>query len=155
MTAVCAECGAPVPNHLTTCSNRRHSGAPAMAMAPATVSAAPRPGSLPEHFAAALAYLTVIPAIVFLLTKPYDKNEFVRFHAWQCIAFSATSILFGVVLLLLANVPTVNLLLIPISLIAAIGIVLVVVVCMIKAYQHQDYKLPLLGALAAKWTGCH
>ena len=38
---------------------------------------------LSDNAAGALAYVTIIPAIVFLLVEPYNKNSFVRFHAWQ------------------------------------------------------------------------
>jgi uncharacterized membrane protein len=105
---------------------------------------------LPENLAAVLAYLTVIPAIVLLLTKPYSKNQFVRFHAFQCVALAAASVALALLFLLLANLAAINLLLIPVSLMAAIGIALVVVVCMIKAYQHETYALPVLGAWAEK-----
>ena len=40
---------------------------------------------LSDNAAGALAYITIIPAIIFLLVEPYNKNSFVRFHAWQCI----------------------------------------------------------------------
>ena len=40
---------------------------------------------LSDNAAGALAYLTVIPAIIFLIVEPYNKNSFVRFHSWQCI----------------------------------------------------------------------
>jgi len=32
-----------------------------------------------------LGYVTIIPAIVFLLIAPYNKSRFVRFHSFQCI----------------------------------------------------------------------
>jgi uncharacterized membrane protein len=148
MTGVCAVCGAPKSNGATACP----SCGDASTQAPAeNVIFAPRPqGGLPESLAAALAYATVIPAVVLLLTKPYNKNEFVRFHAFQCIAIAVASVALGLILLLLANIPAINLLLIPISFIAALGIVLLVFVCMIKAYQQQTYKLPLLGDWAEK-----
>ena len=40
---------------------------------------------LSDNAAGAIAYITIIPAIVFLLVEPYNKKPFVRFHAWQCI----------------------------------------------------------------------
>src|ERR1700760_4654206 len=47
----------------------------------ATVSAAP----LADNVAGMLAYFTIIPAIVFLLIEPYNRNRFVRFHCFQCL----------------------------------------------------------------------
>ena len=32
-----------------------------------------------------LAYFTIIPAIIFLLIEPYNRNRFVRFHSFQCL----------------------------------------------------------------------
>jgi uncharacterized membrane protein len=105
---------------------------------------------MPENFAAALSYFTVIPAIVFLLTKPYSRNEFVRFHAFQCLGIAVAGTAIATGFLLLANIPAINLILIPVSLIVAIGIALILVVCMIKAYQRQIYLLPVLGSWAQK-----
>ena len=36
-------------------------------------------GILPENIAGGVAYVTFIPAIVFLLLEPYKENRFVRF----------------------------------------------------------------------------
>ena len=41
-------------------------------------------GVLAENIAGALAYLTFIPAIAFLVLDPYNKNRFARFHSVQC-----------------------------------------------------------------------
>ncbi len=40
---------------------------------------------LSDNAAGAIAYITIIPAIIFLIVEPYNKNSFVRFHAWQSI----------------------------------------------------------------------
>jgi len=148
MTGVCAGCGAPTYDEQVACPHCGQQGIHTAAVAVATLPATREQGRLPENFAAVLAYLTVIPAIVLLLTKPYSKNQFVRFHAFQCVGLAAASVALALLFLLLANLAAINLLLIPVSLMAAIGIALVVVVCMIKAYQHETYALPVLGAWA-------
>ena len=51
-----------------------------MADEPNTVAAST---GLSDNAAGALAYLTVIPAIIFLIVEPYNKNSFVRFN---CLA---------------------------------------------------------------------
>ena len=43
---------------------------------------------LNDNTAGALAYVTIIPAIVFLVAAPYNQNSYIRFHAWQCIFLS-------------------------------------------------------------------
>ncbi len=40
---------------------------------------------LSDNAAGALAYVTVIPAIIFLIVEPYNKNPYIKFHAWQSI----------------------------------------------------------------------
>jgi len=55
-------------------------------------------GALPEIIAGALAYLTFIPAIVFLVLDPYKKNRFVRFHSLQCLLLCGAAILFAIAL---------------------------------------------------------
>jgi len=55
------------------------------------------PGALPalsgltDNVAATLAYITLIPAILFLMLEPYNRRPFVRFHAWQCIFLCVAS----------------------------------------------------------------
>jgi uncharacterized membrane protein len=150
MTEVCAACGAPTYDEQAACPQCGREGRHSSVATSAAALPTREQGRVPEHLAAALAYITVIPAIVFLVTKPYSKNEFVRFHAYQCVAVAVATTAVAVLFLLLANVLAINLLLIPISLIAAIGISLLVLVCMIKAYQHEIYPLPVLGRWAQK-----
>ena len=40
---------------------------------------------LTDNAAGAIAYITFIPAIIFLAIPPYNTSPFVRFHAWQSI----------------------------------------------------------------------
>ena len=39
-----------------------------------------------------IAYLTFIPAIIFLIVAPYNKNSYVRFHSWQSIFLGVAAI---------------------------------------------------------------
>ena len=41
---------------------------------------------LTSNAAAAISYITFIPAVLFLVLEPYNRDRFVRFHAWQSIA---------------------------------------------------------------------
>jgi uncharacterized membrane protein len=52
--------------------------------------------------------------------------------------------------MILSMIPVIGLLLIPVSFIVWLGIFVVVIVCMIKAYQGQKWKLPVIGDLAEK-----
>ena len=57
-----------------------------------------RVGILSENVAGALAYVSFIPAVVFLFLDPYNKNRFVRFHSFQCIFLWVTGLLIAVLL---------------------------------------------------------
>ena len=62
---------------------------------------AAQPVGLSANAAAALSYLTFIPAVIFLLLEPYKRVPFIRFHAIQCIALSVVyfvvSVIMGVI----------------------------------------------------------
>jgi len=45
----------------------------------------PNQSGLSDNAAGALAYVTIIPAIIFLIVEPFNKNSYVRFHSWQSI----------------------------------------------------------------------
>ena len=51
---------------------------------------------LSDNAAGAIAYITIIPAIIFLLVEPYNKSSFVRFHAWQSIFLGIAAIAVGI-----------------------------------------------------------
>ncbi|MGA9669364.1 MAG: hypothetical protein WBQ94_09160 [Terracidiphilus sp.] len=56
-----------------------------------------------ENSIAALAYLTFVPAILFLILPRYNKSSYVRFHAWQSILLNIAAFVVSVVLSLLAE----------------------------------------------------
>ena len=60
---------------------------------------APGGGGLSQNNAAALAYVTFIPAVIFLVMEPYNKNPFIRFHSFQSIAFSVVAFAIHIVLM--------------------------------------------------------
>jgi uncharacterized membrane protein len=55
-----------------------------------TIISDSNPTGLSINAAAGLAYLTIIPAIVFLIVVPFKSSSSVRFHAWQSIFFFVT-----------------------------------------------------------------
>ncbi len=95
-------------------------------------------GGLAENVAGALAYITIIPAILFLVLEPYNRNSFIRFNAFQCLALAVC----GVVLSFFTAIPLLGWVIGPL-----LGLVLfcVWVLCVIKAYQGVRFKLPLIG----------
>jgi uncharacterized membrane protein len=148
--AFCNMCGAQVPDGTTTCAACA-GRVPASAAAPVAASA----GGMADNVAGMLAYITIIPAIIFLVMEPYNKNRFVRFHAWQNIFLHAAAIALWIILMILtvaaSIVPIVgHLIVMLLGLVVWIGIVVVWVVLLIKANAGQMYKLPFIGDLAEK-----
>lgn len=93
---------------------------------------------LPKNTAAALSYvLGWLTGIVFLLI---EKDPFVRFHAMQSI------ITFGI-LTLLSFVPVIGWILSPLVMIVGFVLWLVLI---FKAYQGEEFKLPVIGEFAKK-----
>jgi len=112
-------------------------------------------GALPENIAGALAYFTIVPAIVLLVLDPYNKNRFVRFHAIQCLLIWMVGVVISAVLkfvtLVLLIVPFLGHLL-ALLILGLIGLAAFVVwlVLVVKALQGEMFKLPVLGDFAEK-----
>src|SRR5580700_8715990 len=96
--AFCTVCGAQTPDGSTICPACSRSGAPAAR--PATATA----GGLTDNVAGMLAYVTIIPAILFLVLEPYSKSRFVRFHCFQNIFLHVAAIVLWVGLFIVAAV---------------------------------------------------
>ena len=96
---------------------------------------------LPRNTAAALSYVGLwVTGLVFLLI---EKDEFVRFHAMQSlIVFGALSIL--------TLVPFIGWILTPIIMVAIFVLWLFL---LIKAYQGEEYELPIVGPFAKQQLG--
>ena len=143
--AFCSRCGSQIPDGSTAC--------PACAAgASASTGAAPDAG-LTDNVAGALAYITIIPAIVFLVLEPFNKKRFVRFHSFQCIFFHVAWIALWIALSIIVHIPLLGwatALLWPLVGLAGFVIWIVMV---LKAYQGQMFKLPVIGDVAEKQAG--
>lgn len=145
--AFCPNCGAQIQDNSTFCGS---CGKSVNAAAPTGYAAAQTPvanGGMADNVAGLLAYL-FIPAIIFLLVEPYKKSRFVRFHSFQCLFFAIAWFVLWFLLTIVTSVVGVFMFfLYPIISLAglALGIFL-----MIKAYQGQIFKLPMIGDLAEK-----
>jgi uncharacterized membrane protein len=105
---------------------------------------------LSDNAAGAIAYLTIIPAVLFLVIEPYNRNPFVRFHAWQSILLCVAAV---VVDLLLGFVLMFALIFSPILHMMAWRLIelfwlLVWLVCVVNAAQGKRFKLPFIGGFA-------
>lgn len=144
--AFCNLCGAQIADGTTTC-------AACSSRAPAVPAAS---GSgMADNVAGMLAYITIIPAIIFLVTEPYNKSRFVRFHSWQNLFLHLAAVVLWIglfiVSIVLAFIPILGHL-ISFLLWAAlsIGVLIVWIILLMKANQGVMYKLPVIGDLAEK-----
>lgn len=115
-------------------------------------------GILSENVAGALAYFTILPAILFLSLEPYRKNLFVRFHALQCFLYTAAIVLLAVGLRLadyvLFVVPVLGpLLVVVIDVVAALAAILLWFVLVAKAWRGETFKIPILGDISERYAG--
>ena len=163
--AFCSACGTQMADGAAFCpkcgkASAQAAGAGAAPAPTPMVTSAPAVSSEPmaENVAGLLAYLTFIPAIIFLLVEPYNRNRFVRFHSFQCLFTCGAVIVLDVALAILSSI----LHLVPVLgwLITAIfwplyglALLLLWVLLMVKAYQHQMFKLPIVGDMAEKQAG--
>jgi uncharacterized membrane protein len=98
------------------------------------------------NVAAALTYLVgFVTGIIFLLVE--KENKFVRFHAMQSTLLFIGIILVDVVLNMIPFLGFLVVIVIVIPLSAALWLLL-----MYKAYQGEEFKLPLVGQMAADRT---
>ena len=103
-----------------------------------------------DNVAGMLAYVTIIPAIVFLLVSPYNRNRFVRFHAWQCIFLVIAWTVLWMGLSVFVHIPVLGWLSFLIWPLIGLGGFILWIVLLLKANQGQMYKLPVIGDMAEK-----
>ncbi len=112
---------------------------------------------LAPNIAGLLCYIcSPITGIIFLLIE--KENLDVKFHAWQSLVFGIAYIAVVIVLEILAAI--MGLLASVLGIIVGFFIPLVMlaafivwIVCMVKAYQGERWRIPVIGDFAAKKAG--
>jgi uncharacterized membrane protein len=143
---ICPHCAAEIPEVSVFCP-----GCGRPVEAPETL----RARNTRDALLGALAYVTALPAIVFLAIPALRSNRFVRFHSWQSVFFAVAAAVIALLMKLLftffSMLPSVGFLAAWLSIgITFIAMVVIWVVLAVKAVQGQSYELPVLGRLAAK-----
>jgi uncharacterized membrane protein len=141
--AFCNMCGAQIADGTTTC-------AACSARASATPAVAPSGGGLTDNVAGMLAYVTIIPAIIFLVMEPYSRKRFVRFHAFQSIFFCIAWTILWIALNIVAHVPFFGWLTILLWPLVGLAGLIIWIILLLKANQGQMFKLPIVGDMAEK-----
>jgi len=100
-----------------------------------------------------LAYVTIIPAILFLVIEPYNKSRFVRFHSFQSIFFAVAWTVMWIALTFVGMIPVLGWLTILIWPLLGLGGLVLWIILLLKANQGQMFKLPIIGDMAEKQAG--
>jgi uncharacterized membrane protein len=109
------------------------------------------PSGLSDNAAAGISYITIIPAIVFLIAEPFKKSSYVRFHAWQSIfLFVAWAVVHILVGLVQNFVPTVLFLTLSLWQFIDLAFFVILIIVFIKAFNGTRILLPIVGVLAEK-----
>jgi uncharacterized membrane protein len=121
---------------------------------PPTAPPAAGAGGLSTNSAAALAYITIIPAIIFLVVEPYNKIPLVRFHSFQSIGLAvgwfAIWMVIMVLHIILHFIPFIGFLFLLVDLVVSVGIFILWLMTILKASKGEWYKLPIIGDFAMK-----
>jgi uncharacterized membrane protein len=147
--AFCPNCGSEVSGQFCPkCGTSVAGGAPAAA--PATAGSS----TLATNLASALCYL-LLPAIIFLLIEPYNRNREVRFHAWQAIGLAVVLTVFNIAVaivfsIFIAATSGLGIVIAPLLMLVHFGEVLLFIYVAFKAYQNQRISLPIIGPFAEK-----
>jgi uncharacterized membrane protein len=142
----CAACGAAVASQSVTTP----SGA---AVAPAQSAAGAASPGMTDNVASALSYIWIV-GLIFLLIEPYNKNRVVRFHAFQSVFYGvAWMILWFGMHIVFAIMPFLGLLILPIYALIGLGGFVYWLFLAFKAYNNEQYKIPIIGEIAAKQAG--
>lgn len=138
MARECPSCGKEIGDEAGFCS------ACGMAIEKdAARGAAGQSAGLQSNLAAALCYLW-ITAIIFLLLEPYNRDKFVRFHAFQALFLGLASIAGQVIL---SVIPVLGWMLLPVW---SLLVLVLAIIGAVKAYNNETWNIPAIGPFAAK-----
>lgn len=157
----CAICGAaapPAPASAQEVPTYTPGAPPQPPPPPPPQYAAPAAGStdIPENVACTLTYAAgALTGVLFLVLEPYNRNQNIRFHAFQSIFVSVGVFVLWFALLIftavMAFIPYVGFALGGALLgLFGLGWFALWIVLMVKAYQGERWKVPFIGDFAEK-----
>jgi uncharacterized membrane protein len=124
-----------------------------------TPASGPTTTGLPSNVAAALACIPLIGGLVFYILEKHDA--FVRFYAMQSIIFGGVWLLFNVASMIMhvifASIPfagwALSGLWLFVSALIHLGLFVVMIIAMIKAFSGVRWDIPYIGPMARKQIG--
>ena len=111
---------------------------------------------LPENIAGAVCYLLpLVTGVLFLVLPTYQRNRFVRFHAFQAVlawtAFFAGLIVLAMLAVPLSRMPLIGFVASAVLVYAfALGWFVLWFMLLVKTFQRQEFVIPLLGSWGRK-----
>lgn len=105
---------------------------------------------LTDNAAGGLAYITIIPAIVFLIVAPYNRSPFVRFHSWQSIFLAIAWFVVDIAMIVLRRLPLLGWSIWFLWPLLSLGFLILWIIVLIKAFNGERFKVPIVGDLAEK-----
>jgi uncharacterized membrane protein len=109
---------------------------------------------LSDNAAGGLAYITIIPAIIFLVSAPYNKSSYIRFHSWQCLFLALAWLAIDVAVLIFGNLlPFFRLVTFGLYPLISLAMLILWIMVLIKAFNGERFKLPIIGDLAERQAG--
>ncbi|MEO8501306.1 MAG: DUF4870 domain-containing protein [Vicinamibacteria bacterium] len=96
----------------------------------------------------------IVSIVVAVIEK---ENKFLRFHAFQSLLVHAAAIVCGIAFWILSMIAGMifGLLALGVSLVSLLvsfGFLGALIFMMIKANNNEEYKLPVIGDMAAQWV---
>ncbi|SRR5581483_2358506 len=151
--AFCASCG----NDVGGAAFCPKCGAAQAATPGAAVAPAAGSSGMTSNVAGALSYvLAPLGGVLFLVLEPYNKDRFVRFHAFQSIFFGLAAIVvrYALTMIFASLIFTGGFSIFLMLLwVVQLGIIGCWILLFVKAYNKEEFKLPVIGDLAAKQAG--
>jgi uncharacterized membrane protein len=119
----------------------------------------PTSTGLPSNVAAALACVPLVGGLVFYILEKHDS--FVRFYAMQSIIFGGAWLLFNVVSWVIQHIlwalPVIGGVLGALWIFASalihLGLLVIMIIAMVKAFTGARWDIPFVGPIARKQMG--
>lgn len=126
---------------------------------PPAPSGTPTSTGLPSNVAAALACIPLIGGLIFYILEKHD--QFVRFYAMQSIIFGGAWFLFSIVSsfchMIFGSIPVAgpffSLLWGFLSALIYLGLLVIMIIAMVKAFSGVRWDIPYVGPIARKQMG--
>jgi uncharacterized membrane protein len=126
---------------------------------PPAPSGSPTTTGLPSNVAAALACIPLVGGLIFYILEKHD--QFVRFYAMQSIIFGGAWFLFNIVSMILQKIfwvlPVLGAIFVGlwafVSFLVQLGLLVVMIIAMVKAFSGVRWDIPFVGPIARKQMG--